>query len=103
MDNVFWIIAASLLILIAMVAARTMYYEFSRKLAIDKLYVDFIALIEREYKLRLSGSNRFLVNQDILTLLYPAASADEIEQLFKRLVDAKVIDRDPIDQAWSLR
>lgn len=103
MDQVFWIMAAISLIVVGIIAARAAYYEYAQKSATNKLYDDFMALIENEYKSRLSGSNRFLVNQDVLKTLYPDASADDIEGLFKKLVDAKIIDRDPIDQAWSLR
>lgn len=103
MDQVFWIAAALTIIIVSVAAGHTAYKEFLQKSSVNKLYADFMGLIENEYKSRLSGSNRFLVNQDVLKMLYPDASADDIEGLFRKLVDAKIIDRDPIDQAWSLR
>ncbi len=103
MDQVFWIMAIVTVIGVSVIAGYFTYKELQRKWKIEELYGDFISLIETTYKSRLSGSNRFIVNQEVLRTVYAEATADEIEGLFKRLVDAKVIDRDPVDQAWSLR
>lgn len=103
MDQVFWIMAIIAIIGVSIVAGYSAFREFQHKQAVEKLFTEFVALIETEYKSRLSGSNRFIVNQEVLRTVYAEATADEIEGLFKRLVDAKIIDRDPVDQAWSLR
>ena len=103
MDQIFWIAAAVVLMIVTYVAGMSAFRENQQKQAINKLYNDFLDLIETEYKARLSGSNRFIVNVDTLKAIYGTATPEEIEGLFKKLVDAKVIDRDPVDQAWSLR
>lgn len=103
MDTLFWIAAIIVLFAVAWIAGTSAFKQHMQKQAIDKLFEDFKALIESDYKSRLSGSNRFIVNPDTLRLIYTTASADEIEGLFKKLIDAKIIDRDPVDQAWSLR
>lgn len=103
MDQIFWVMAIISIVIVGTYAGMIAFREHQQKSAVNKLYDDFMNLIETEYKARLSGSNRFIVNQESLKLIYLDATPDEIEGLFKRLVDAKVIDRDPVDQAWSLR
>jgi len=103
MDQIFWVMAIISIVIVGTYAGIIAYREHEKKSAVNKLYDDFMQLIETEYKSRLSGSNRFIVNQEVLRTVYAEATADEIEGLFKRLVDAKIIDRDPVDQAWSLR
>jgi len=103
MDQIFWVVAIISIVIVGTYAGIIAYREHEKKSAVNKLYDDFMQLIETEYKSRLSGSNRFIVNQEVLRTVYAEATADEIEGLFKRLVDAKIIDRDPVDQAWSLR
>lgn len=103
MDQIFWVMAIISIVIVGTYAGIIAYREHEKKSAVNKLYDDFMQLIETEYKSRLSGSNRFIVNQEVLRTVYAEATADEIEGLFKRLVDAKIIDHDPVDQAWSLR
>ncbi len=103
MDQLFWAAALFTIVIIGAIAGRSAYHEYLQKCAINKLYNEFVELIESEYKSRLSGSNRFLVNQDILKTVFPDAPMDEIEGVFKKLVETRIIDRDPIDNAWCLR
>lgn len=59
--------------------------------------------ILEDYKPRLNGNNRFLVNHEILEQMFPYDSKEDVGKVFARLAEKRIIDRDPMDNAWCIR
>lgn len=79
------------------------FIEFAERQEIDDMYFDFLLVLESDYKHRLNGNNRFIVNPDVIQDMYPEKRKVVVLGVFKKLTEHKIIDRDPIDQAWCLR
>lgn len=89
--------------IIGIVVAKRMFVTFAENQEIDDMYLDVVAIIETDYRHRLNGNNRFIINPEVLQDMYPEKKRAIIIGVFKRLTDHKIVDRDPMDQAWCLR
>ena len=94
-----WVVAIALMlgvlfgvfIVWVLVMARAYYLETEVRMLIE------------EYKGRCNGSNRFLFNESLLRQLYPEYGDTVIRIVWRRLVMAKVIDRDSLDNEWCIK
>lgn len=54
------------------------------------------------YRKRLNGSNRFILNRDVLKTLYPHQSKQVLDKVWQRLVETHAVRRDQHDDEWCI-
>lgn len=67
-----------------------------------QLEVEVELLIE-EYRSRLNGSNRFLLDEQLLRQAFPEYSQYIIHKVWGKLVMTKAIERDMMDGSWCIK
>lgn len=56
-----------------------------------------------EYRGRLTGSNRFLISEKLLCEAFSEYDHEDIHVVWKRLVERRLVDRDPLDGEMCIR
>lgn len=56
-----------------------------------------------DYRQRLTGSNRFLLDEDILEEIYPSYDDDVRREVWQQLVVEQFVTSDPMDGLWCVR
>lgn len=92
-----WVFAA----VIVIVGIGGMIYAW-HKVKVFRVLADARLLIE-EYRARCNEVNRFVINKEEFSKIYPTAGEAVIREVWTRLVNEKVIDRDPLDGEWCIR
>jgi len=62
-----------------------------------------VELFIEEYRSKLNGSNRFLLDEMLLRQAFPEYSQYIIHKVWAKLVMTKAIERDMMDGAWCIK
>lgn len=72
------------------------------KRAIDQMRLDVEDWIA-EYKRKMTGNNRFVIDLNILQEAFPEYSQAIVRQVWREMVASNVVQEDPMDKALIIR
>jgi hypothetical protein len=104
MDMLYWmgVIAASILAVIV-VFVLVYFYWLQDWLMYRKAKEEIFEYVHR-YKGRCTGgSNRFLVNVEVLQGIFVEYDTETIHKVWLELVDQRIVEQDPLDHTWCVR
>ena len=56
-----------------------------------------------EYRSRLTGSNRFVISEELLAKAFPEYDREVIAEVWSRMIEKRIVDRDPMDQEMCIK
>lgn len=84
------------------------YYAYAKAMKLEQ--TRDIAQCEREvevwlseYRTKLTGSNRFLISEQLLATAFPEYSPNVIKQVWLSIVNRRMVDRDPLDGEMCIK
>jgi len=89
-------------IIIMVVGGSVVGIMLKRRSAFQSMENDVKMWIE-EYKSKLTGSNRFLLNEDVLLKAFPEYDQKTVRKVWTQLVVNRIVDRDPLDGEMCIR
>lgn len=99
MTEILLAVSAFLVVVIVASIAIGKWFVYRRL----KKFEDDVDFMIEEYRSKITGSNRFLMNEELLAKAFPEYSRDDVREVWKRIVARKLVDRDPLDSELCIR
>jgi len=98
METVWIVLVGSFIVVVLAISGYFAYGQIKTRQLEDE-----VLLWIESHRGRLTGENRFILNEGILQLTFTEYPRDVIMAVWIKLIRDKVVIRDPMDNEWCIR